>query len=227
MSLLDDTLKSALGGQNASGTQANSLVKSVLDLLNDQNGGGDALSRAFQTQGLGDVLSSWVGTGSNRSISAEQVTNVLGAGRVSDLAHRAGLSAAQTPSILAAVLPALIDKLTPDGQLPQQALLADRGKGLLESIGAAFGGGSGKGASDAPRPKADFSDVQGGSSSTAPPPAPAQIYVVVAGDSLSKIAKRFYANANDWRRIYDANRTVIGDNPDLIKPGQKLTIPKA
>ena len=227
MSLLDDILKSALGGQSASGTQASSLVKSVLDLLNDQNGGVDALSRAFQTQGLGDVLSSWVGTGSNRSISAEQVTNVLGAGRVSDLANRAGLSAAQTPSILAAVLPALIDKLTPDGQLPQQALLADRGKGLLESIGAAFGGGSGKGGSDAPRPKADFSDVQSGSSSTAPPPAPSEVYVVVAGDSLSKIAKRFYGNANDWRRIYDANRTVIGDNPDLIKPGQKLTIPKA
>jgi nucleoid-associated protein YgaU len=71
--------------------------------------------------------------------------------------------------------------------------------------------------------------VKGGSSSTAkapPPPAPKEeTYTVVAGDSLSKIAKRAYGNANEWRRIYDANRQLIGDNPDFIKPGQKLTIP--
>ena len=68
----------------------------------------------------------------------------------------------------------------------------------------------------------DFSNVQSGSSSTAE-----KVYVVVSGDSLSKIAKRFYGDANDWRRIYEANREVIGANPDLIRPGQKLRIPKA
>lgn len=232
MGLLDDILKSALGGQSGSRSQASSLVKSVLDLLEDdrQGGGLDGLSRSFEEKGLGDVISSWIGTGANRSISPDQLSQVLGRGRIDELARKSGLSASQAPGILAAVLPALIDKLTPDGQVPQRAALADRGKALLESLGSIFGGGEKASAEPmqaAPK-KADFGDVKGGTSSTAKPPAPAaaeETYTVVKGDSLSKIAKRVYGNANSWRRIYDANREVIGDDPDLIKPGQKLTIP--
>jgi nucleoid-associated protein YgaU len=91
------------------------------------------------------------------------------------------------------------------------------------------------------KPKTDFSNVQSGSSSTArettaPAPLPdlgptgtsAQegTYVVVAGDSLSKIAKREYGDMNQWRRIYEANKDQIS-NPDLIHPGQKLRIPRS
>jgi nucleoid-associated protein YgaU len=65
----------------------------------------------------------------------------------------------------------------------------------------------------------DFSNVQGGSSSTA-----TKIYEVVSGDSLSKIAKREYGNANEWKRIYEANKDILKD-PDKIYPGQKLKIP--
>ena len=58
-------------------------------------------------------------------------------------------------------------------------------------------------------------------------PAPAEeTYTVAKGDSLSKIAKHHLGDANAWHRIYEANKQVIGDNPDLIKPGQKLRIPK-
>lgn len=71
----------------------------------------------------------------------------------------------------------------------------------------------------------DFSDVQGGSSSSAPPPA-TRSYTVKAGDSLSKIAKQIYGDANKWRSIYQANTDKI-KNPDLIHPGQVLTIPPA
>ena len=67
----------------------------------------------------------------------------------------------------------------------------------------------------------DFSNVQSGSSSTA---AAARTYVVVSGDSLSKIAQREYGKAGDWTRIYEANRGLIKD-PDKIFPGQKLQIP--
>ena len=65
----------------------------------------------------------------------------------------------------------------------------------------------------------DFSNVQSGSSSTA-----ARIYIVKAGDSLSKIAKAEYGNANDWNRIFEANKDILKD-PDKIFPGQKLKIP--
>lgn len=81
------------------------------------------------------------------------------------------------------------------------------------------------------KPKADFSNVQSGSSTQPPaiPPAPAaeppaRRYTVKSGDSLSAIAKREYGDAAKWRRIYDANRDQIS-NPDLIHPGQELTIP--
>jgi nucleoid-associated protein YgaU len=92
---------------------------------------------------------------------------------------------------------------------------------------------------DQPKKKADFSDVQSGGSSTAPAstggtqpyppqapqhPAAARTYTVVAGDSLSKIAKREYGDAKKWPAIFEANRDKIKD-PDLIHPGQVLTLP--
>lgn len=78
------------------------------------------------------------------------------------------------------------------------------------------------------KPKPDFSNVQSGSSSTAPAAAPSvsDTYVVKQGDSLSKIAKARYGDASAWGRIYEANRDVI-KNPDLIHPGQVLKIPNA
>ena len=84
-----------------------------------------------------------------------------------------------------------------------------------------------------PESKPDFSNVRSGGSSTAPAaPQPAstigsgRTYVVVQGDSLSKIAKREYGDANKWPTIYEANKHLITD-PDLIYPGQELKIPGA
>jgi len=91
---------------------------------------------------------------------------------------------------------------------------------------------------DPPKAKPDFSNVQSGSSSTASAPtvptgttgttttSSGGTYVVVKGDSLSKIAKREYGDAAKWRRIYEANKDIIKD-PDLIYPGQTLKIPGA
>ena len=65
----------------------------------------------------------------------------------------------------------------------------------------------------------DFSNVKSGSSSTA-----TKIYEVKPGDSLSKIAKAEYGNANEWNRIFEANKDILKD-PNKIYPGQKLKIP--
>ena len=86
---------------------------------------------------------------------------------------------------------------------------------------------------DDDKKKADFSNVQSGSSSTAPAPSPVtqqgspaggRTYTVQAGDSLSKIAKREYGDASQWKRIHEANKDLI-KNPDLIHPGQTLKLP--
>jgi len=55
--------------------------------------------------------------------------------------------------------------------------------------------------------------------------AGAHTYVVKSGDSLSKIAKEVLGDAKRWPEIYEANKALIGDNPNLIHPGQKLVIP--
>lgn len=76
----------------------------------------------------------------------------------------------------------------------------------------------------AKEPTPDFSDVEGGSSSTAPKAAGTRTYTVVKGDSLSKIAKQLYGDAKKWHQIHEANQDII-KNPDLIYPGQVLKIP--
>ena len=50
-------------------------------------------------------------------------------------------------------------------------------------------------------------------------------YTVVSGDSLSKIAKNHYGDASKWHQIYDANKGVIGSDPDNIEVGQVFTLP--
>ncbi|CAM3640734.1 LysM peptidoglycan-binding domain-containing protein [Mesobacillus zeae] len=61
-----------------------------------------------------------------------------------------------------------------------------------------------------------------------PKPVPKKIYVVKKGDCLWNIAKKpsVYGDATKWRKIYNANKKLIGKNPNLIYPGQKLVIPK-
>ena len=87
------------------------------------------------------------------------------------------------------------------------------------------------------KPTPDFTNVRSGGSSTAPTPSVSgpetstpsmagRTYVVVSGDSLSRIAKREYGDAQKWPKIYEANRNIIKD-PDLIYPGQELRIPEA
>lgn len=83
--------------------------------------------------------------------------------------------------------------------------------------------------SQKPEEEPDFSAVESSASSTAPilestTDQTYQTYTVVSGDSLSKIAKHFYGEANHWRRIFEANRDILKD-PDLIYPGQNLKIP--
>ncbi|MEO7432004.1 MAG: LysM peptidoglycan-binding domain-containing protein [Dokdonella sp.] len=82
---------------------------------------------------------------------------------------------------------------------------------------------SGAGTTAPPPPKADFGNVAAGVDSTAKVVAP-KTYTVAKGDSLSKISKHLYGNANRWKEIFEANRDQL-ENPDLIQPGQILKLP--
>jgi uncharacterized protein YidB (DUF937 family) len=223
MGLFDEILGKAIGTQGDERTkQSSSLVAGLLELLDEpETGGIQGLAQRSQGQGLGELVASWIGTGSNRSIAPDQVASLLGARRVEALGQSAGLKGSLATGAIAALLPALIDKLTPEGKVPTGVEVQQRGRAILRAEAPTTAP-----AASAPRPRADFSDVQSGSSTAAVRSPEPETYVVVAGDSLSKIAKRFYGDANRWRRIFEANRDQI-ENPDLIHPGQKLRIPKA
>jgi nucleoid-associated protein YgaU len=68
------------------------------------------------------------------------------------------------------------------------------------------------------------SEVKADGIAAPPQPAKVEYYIIQKGDTLSAIAKRYYGKANDYPRIFEANREVI-KNPDLIYPGQKIRIP--
>ena len=91
------------------------MVHSAFEMIQNQTGGLDGLVQNFQQKGLGEVVSSWVSSGQNLPISADQLTHVLGSDTVKNLAAKAGISPDQAGSQLAALLPGLIDKLTPNG----------------------------------------------------------------------------------------------------------------
>jgi uncharacterized protein YidB (DUF937 family) len=92
-------------------------------LANDGGQGGiGGLVSKFERAGMGDVIGSWIGKGDNKPVSEGQLGNVLGGDVVSGLAQKLGINAGMLLPLLASVLPMLIDKLTPQGQVPAQGL---------------------------------------------------------------------------------------------------------
>jgi len=238
MSLFTEIVKSALGASSSAGqaeTQTQSLLNGALGMLGTM-GGVDGLVKKFQQSGLGDLAASWVGTGDNKSIRPDQLTDVLGKDQIAALAEQAGIPEAQGASVLSQVLPAMVDKLTPDGKVPESSNLATLGKVLLGGVGVAvaakvaasyFGNKEDEGKEPASEPQTTNTGAAPVHAGTGPATASAsadRTYTVASGDTLSKIAKQFYNDANKWQRIFDANRDILS-NPDRISPGQKLRIP--
>jgi uncharacterized protein YidB (DUF937 family) len=229
MSFFTDIVKSAIGADDSSEQAENktqNLLGGALGML-EKMGGVDGLVKKFQQSGMSDVASSWVGTGENKSIQPDQLTNVLGKEQIADLAQQAGIPESQGASVLSKVLPAMIDKLTPEGKVPESSNLATWGKVLLGAAGAAAVGKAaasyfGNKEDEEQSPTSEQPTAAVAETGTATKSV--RTYTVSSGDTLSKIAKQFYSDANQWPRIFDANRDILS-NPDRISPGQHLRIP--
>ena len=129
MGLLD-SIAGAVGGQ-----EQNSVISQVMGLINNPNGGGLAgLLEQFKAGGLGHLADSWVGTGQNLPISAEQVQGVLGSERVQQMAAKVGISPEMLSGQLAKLLPQAVDKVTPDGTVPDAGTLQQGLGGLLQGM---------------------------------------------------------------------------------------------
>lgn len=116
MSLFENLANQAVGNLAGTGGQhQGDLLKMVMALVT-QGGGVEGIVKKFTQHGLGDLASKWVGQGSNPAITGEQFTQVFGAPQVNQLAQQMGVAPDQAAHGLAALLPTVIDKLTPDGK---------------------------------------------------------------------------------------------------------------
>ncbi len=133
MGLLDQVVGAMAGGE--SGEQGN-LLQTVMQLINNpQTGGLAGLVQTFQQGGLGDIVNSWVSSGQNLPISAEQIQAVLGGSSLQGLASQLGMSPEQASGSLSQLLPQLVDQMTPNGQLPEGGDLLSQGLDLLKKSG--------------------------------------------------------------------------------------------
>ena len=108
MGLLDGILGGVIGAE------ALSLVKGYIE----KHGGVEGVVAEFEKTGLGQQAKSWVSTGPNLPVSADQIRQALGSDRVKELAAKFGVPIDKVSELLAQYLPTAIDKSTPDGKLP-------------------------------------------------------------------------------------------------------------
>jgi uncharacterized protein YidB (DUF937 family) len=140
MALLDDVLAQAGGIADicrknpALVAAAVSLISSRKGSLGPQDGLGGLIG-AFQNQGMGDVMSSWISNGPNKSITASQLESVLGRDTLSQFGQQAGVGGAEAGSLLAALLPSLINGVTPKGECPPSSSLEGTLGSLLGGLG--------------------------------------------------------------------------------------------
>jgi len=133
MGLFDEFAKQvAKAAQTLADGTSPELAQGFLDLLQER-GGLDALIRRFQEQGLGDVVASWVSTGPNQPITPEQLARVLDPEQLRVLARQAGVALSHVPDALAALVPTLVDRLTPEGEVPGPYQLLRMAVGFLRS----------------------------------------------------------------------------------------------
>ncbi len=130
MSLLDNLESMAMGKVAGSNPEA----AAVLQLIQNHPGGMNGLVQAFHSNGLGEVVNSWVGTGPNQSVSSDQIQQVLGSSQVQAVAQKLGVSPQEASSTLSQLLPMVMNHLTPNGAVPEQSNLLQMGESLLSSL---------------------------------------------------------------------------------------------
>ena len=90
-----------------------------------QGGGLQRILAGLQQKGMGDKADSWVASGENKTLSAQEVQEIVPAEEIDQIAQQTGASREQAAEVVGQALPQVVDKVTPEGQLPDQAQLDD------------------------------------------------------------------------------------------------------
>ncbi|EOG6914344.1 YidB family protein [Proteus mirabilis] len=130
MSLFNQ-IASLLGGEKIN------QFKTVLEWVETQ-GGIEGLVKQFNSAGLSELIQSWISTGSNLPINAEQIVQVFSSPVINELAAKINMNTAEASDMAAQYLPKLVDKLTPEGVIPKELDLMSAGMDMLKE--KIFGG---------------------------------------------------------------------------------------
>ena len=125
MGILDSLIGAAIGGGTAGSGQGN-----LMEVLSHLGGLDDVMNQLRQH--APDAVTSWIIQGANQHLTPERIQQILGHGPIAQAAQRMGISPEQVSEIVATQLPALIDRITPDGNNP--------GGGFGDLIGGILGG---------------------------------------------------------------------------------------
>lgn len=126
----------SITGQKSTGssnTGDNALVAALMSILASQ-GGISGLIQKFSGSGLAEQINSWISTGQNKPISPQQVQQGLGQDTIDQLAQKTGMGHEEVKSQLSQVLPQVVDRLTPNGQVPAHGDLVSKGMDILKGL---------------------------------------------------------------------------------------------
>jgi uncharacterized protein YidB (DUF937 family) len=137
MGMLDSLIKNPemLGDIAKFATDNPEIASAAMKMLSSSEGGLGGIVESLNAGDLGDVVSSWLGSGDNKTVDASKLADALGTDKLAKLAQQAGVSGSEASTMLASVLPQLVDKLSPDGKLPDAGSLDSMLGGLLGSLG--------------------------------------------------------------------------------------------
>lgn len=124
MGLFDNAAGAVLG--KMSGDQGN-LVQLAMEMFN-QYGGLTGILEKFNASGFAEHAASWVAKGDNLPLFAEQIVSALGAGTINEMAAKLNMTAEELSSQISQYLPKVVDKLTPDG------VVSNNASGLLGAV---------------------------------------------------------------------------------------------
>ena len=134
MGVFDSVVNRLTAGKEDLAGAPKKLVEGVLELIEGQKGGLQAMTDKLSASGLGEHVKSWVSTGANLPVTADQIKQALSPQELDMLALKTKLSVEEVTSHLAAALPHIVDELTPDGKLSPGGLM-EQAKGFLGKFG--------------------------------------------------------------------------------------------
>lgn len=178
------------------GDKAGGILSALLALMTNQDSGGfSGFINRFREAGLGDTVTSWITSGDNTELSNEQMESAIGGDTIANIAEQAGVSQDQATSALAYMTPRVVDSLTPDGEIPDEASLLSKVGGFLSGLGLGAVGAVGAMASGAADKAGDAVDAAKN----------------VAGAAADKVGDVAGAVGDTAGAAVDKGKEVIGD----------------